>query len=232
MAKNVTLAPAMDAPVVDPSLIAAALPGAIKGLAEMATAREKARVACLAYADAVKATHGTLDVLTANSRSKAGDNLKAAHVELKEQFLSEYWGKDFAAWVNGAGADAVKSPKRGQKGQNRLYWQQQKGSLWNNSKSGFVSKVLTFVAEAAVEPGKAPNRATKAMDEACRDNVNAAIKRIQTAIKEAKDIPAHVDTDAFLALAKLACDALEKAKAPKHRAMQAVKAIRAAKIVL
>jgi hypothetical protein len=232
---NVTLPPAIDTlPMADGSLITATLPGAIAGLAYMATAREKAKVSCLAFADAVKVTHGTLDVLTANGRSKASDNLKAIHTALKEAFLSVLWGEAFAAWVNGVGADCEKSPKRGQKGQPRKYWQQQKGNLWNKAGSGFVSKVLAFVAENATEATdtKDANRKAKSIDDACRDNVNASIKRIETAVRDAKDIPPHVDIAAFLILAKLACDALEKGKAHKAKAHAALNAIRAAKIVM
>jgi hypothetical protein len=234
MAKNVSLTPAPEM-VKDQSLIIAAMPAAVKGLADMATAQVKARSACLAFADSVKAVWGNLDVLAATSRKKdASDDMRAGHTVLKEAFLAETWGAEFAAWVNGAGVDKPRAPKRGQAVKPRLYWQQQKGNLWNKAGSGFVSKVLAFVEEdkVATEPGKAPNRKETGIDVSCRKDVNAAVKRIETAVKDSKDIPLHVDVAAFLALAKLALDAIEPGKKPRDRAAMALKALRAAKVLL
>jgi hypothetical protein len=240
MAKqNVTVSPALDTKAFDIGAISAALDAAIKGLAGMATARHVAKVSCLAFADSVRATHGSLAPLTATSRDKtATDADKAAYVALKEAYLSRIWGADFMAWVNapkGTVKEVSKAPKRGMVAQPRLYWQQQKGAKWNSASEGFVPKVLAFVAEdeaAASGDTKAANRAAKAVDAACRDNVNAAVKRIEGIIRDKKDLPANVNAAAFLAFAKLALDALETGKAKQARADMALRALRAGKILI
>jgi hypothetical protein len=237
--KIVSLAPAIDAPVLDLGAIGTALDAAIKGLAGMATARQVAKVACLAFADSVRATHGSLAPLTATSRDKtASDADKAAYVALKEAYLSRIWGAEFMAWVNapkGTVKERAKSPKRGMVAQPRSYWQQQKGAKWNSASEGFVPKVLAFVAEdeaAASGNTKSANRAAKAVDAACRENVNAAVKRIEGMIRDKKDLPVNVNAAAFLAFAKLALDALEPGKAKQSRADMALKALRAGKILI
>ena len=247
---NVTLA--SDAPRVDMSPVLPLMAGAMKGLEVMATAREKARVACLAFADGVIATFGTLEVLTATARNKdATDAQKAAYTALKDAYLQELWGAAFCAWVDGEGKDTPKSPKRGQKAQPRAYWQQQKGAKWNKAGEGFVPKVLAFVAEEAERKaqasngaggeggeggegageGRAPGRNTKAIDDACRDEVNRSIKRIEKAIADKVDMPPNVNVGVFLTFARLALDGLEKGKAPQNRADMALNALRAANIL-
>ena len=216
----------------DLSLILGAMRPAMKGLEQMATAREAAKVKCLAFADTVKAAFGTLDVLTASARKRdATDAHKAAYTSLKEAYLSELWGADFLAWVNGEGADKPRSPKKGQKAQPRAYWQQQKGAKWNKAGEGFVPRVLAFVEEdaqanAPQEEGQA--KRAKPVDEACRDNVANAAKRMATAVKDNKDIPSHVNVAAFETFAALALDALEKGKVKRDRASKALDALRAA----
>ena len=232
--KNSVTLPVDAATTADLSLVLASLPAAVKGLETMVTARETARAKCLAFADSVKATFGSLRVLTATARNKeATDAEKAAYTQLKEATLAEIWGAEFLAWVNGAGADKPRAPKRGQKAQPRSYWQQQKGAKWNKAGEGFVPRVLGFVAESeATTTERAPKTPTGLAD-ACIKNVNAAHKRLASAIdKGGNDLPPHVASDAFLVLTELAVMALEKSKAKRDKAERALAALKAAKVIM
>lgn len=232
--KNSVTLPVENAAVVDLSLILAALPGAVKGLEQMATAREAARVKCLAFADSVTASFGSLNVLFATSRNKdATDAEKAAYTALKEATLAEIWGADFLAWVNGAGDDKPRAPKRGQKAQPRSYWLQQKGAKWNKAGEGFVPRVMAFVEEAKAQAkGSGTARTADPIDAACLKNLTTAAKRIRTAADNGKAIPEHVQVHAFLAFVELASAALEKGKVQSGKAERAYEALRVAKIIL
>ena len=234
--------PAQEAPAVrDMSAILAALPAAVKADTQRMTATEKARIAALAWLDTIDATFKGLDVLSATQRSKtATPELKAAHVALKEAFLSEKWGAKFLAKVNDADIPVTRnigSPAAGMGNKPKSYWQQQKGDVW----SGFVQRAMAFHTERAAtakagEDGatKAPNRKA-ALDERCEANLSTAIKAMRAAVEAKKDkaetVPPHVNAAAFLALTECALLALSKDKVKQGRAGNILDVLRQMKLI-